>query len=108
VTRTPKNYDGPGLTSHRIRDVAPAVLRGINSSLQERPDLVLKAWSVVVGAAASKMTEAVSFNAGILVVKVTSSTLLSLLTTKEKPRLLTALRRQLSNTTIHDIVFRMS
>ncbi|MDP1834556.1 MAG: DUF721 domain-containing protein [Chlamydiales bacterium] len=108
MKRTPKNYDGSGLTTHQLREVAPAILRGINATVQERPDLVLKAWSVVVGSAVAKMTEAISFTSGVLLVRVKNSTLHSLLSQREKPRLLTALRRQLPNTAVYDIVFRMS
>lgn len=108
VKRTPKNYDGVKATSHHLRAVAPAILHSINRVVQERPDLVVKAWQLVVGSTVAKMAEAVSFSSGTLYVKVKNSTLYSLLSQREKPQLLTALRRQLPNASIYDIVFRMS
>lgn len=108
IRRTPKNYDGPLVTTHHASDVAPAVLRGIAGALQERPDLVIAAWKTVIGSNLMAMTEAISFTSGVLVVRVRNSTLYSLLSQRDKSRLLANLRRHLPNTTIHDLVFRMS
>ncbi|TXI42318.1 MAG: DUF721 domain-containing protein [Nitrosomonas sp.] len=106
--RNPKGYDGPRLTTHHASDVAPVVLRGITASLQECPDVVLTAWAGIIGPKLVSMAEAVSFVSGILVVRVKNSTFYSLLSQRDKPRLLKTLRMQLPSTTIHDIVFRMS
>ena len=84
------------------------MLVGVAAAAAERPELVLASWPSVVGPRMASMTQAVSFAGGVLCVRVKNSTLNSLLSQREKPRLLSALRRQLPNTTISDIVFRMS
>ncbi len=106
--RTPKYYDGPRVTTHHLDALAAAVLRDVAACLQERPDLVLAAWPGVIGPSVASMTEAVSFTAGVLLVRVKNSTLFSLLSQREKPKILLTLRRKLPKTTIYDIVFRMS
>ncbi len=106
--RNPKSYDGSALTTHHARDVAPTVLRSITAAMQEKPELVLATWPGLIGAKLAPMAQAVAFADGVLTVRVKNSTLFSLLSQRDKPRLLTALRKQLPGTTIYDIVFRMS
>jgi len=104
--RTPRNYDGCGTTGHQMSDLLPVVLRQIGAVYQERPDLVLAAWPEVIGSKLASMTEAVSFTEGVLVVRVTNSTLYSLLNQHEKPRLLQSLRYKFPRTCIKTIFFR--
>jgi hypothetical protein len=103
----PRGYDGTSLTSHHIRDLLPSVLRSIGEVYQERPDLILAAWPEVIGEKLAAMTQAASFELGILTVKVKNSTLYSLLTQNEKPRLLRSLRDKFPKITIKNILFRM-
>lgn len=105
--RTPKNYDGSELTSHHIRDLIPQVLRGIGEVFKERPDLILEAWPQVIGPQLATMTQAFSFQNGILLVKVKNSTLHSLLSQHERPRLLRNLREKFPKTMIKNIYFRI-
>lgn len=105
--RKTKNYDGPGCTSTLVSDLLTKALSSIGHSYQARPDLVLAAWPDIIGQKLSGMTEAVSFQDGILNVKVKNSTLYSLLNQNDKPRLLNILRKRFPKIPIKTIVFRM-
>lgn len=106
-TRTPKQYDGTQVTSHRIHDILPSVLAKIGDVYKDRPDLVLATWPELIGSQLATMTQAVSFVDGVLVVKVKNSTLHSLLSQNEKPRLLRLLRQKFPRVEIKTITFRM-
>lgn len=107
IYRKPKNYDGPGVTTRRVSDLLTNALSRIGHSYQARPDLILAAWPEIVGQRFSSMTEAVSFQEGVLNVKVKNSTLYSLLNQNDKPRLLNILRKRFPRVLIKTIVFRM-
>ncbi len=107
IYRKPKNYDGPGVTSALVSDLLTKALSNIGHSYQARPDLVLAAWPDVIGHKLKAMTEAISFQDGILYVKVKNSTLYSLLNQNDKPRLLNILRKRFPKMPIKTIVFRM-
>ena len=105
--RVPRNYDGVEPTARPIKQLLPSLLKKIGAKFDERPDLVLAAWPHIIGEKLAPMTEAVSFNEGMLVVKVKNSTLHSLLSQHEKPRLLKSLRDKFPSVTIRNIIFRM-
>lgn len=107
MQRTPRDYDGVKSTSHRMGDVLGGVLLEISDGFRDRPDLVLAAWPSLVGEKLAPMTQALSFNEGVLVVKVMNSTLYSLLCQKERGRLLGALKKQFPNIEIRALQFRM-
>lgn len=107
MPRTPRNYDGQELTSHRFTDVLPRVLSRIADTHKDRPDLILASWPAVVGANLAPMTEAVSFSEGVLTVKVKSSSLYSVLIQQEGKKLLKELKMKFPNVTIRSIRFRM-
>jgi hypothetical protein len=93
------------LTTKSLRSLLPGVLQGITATVQQRPDLILAAWSSLIGERLAPMTEAVSFREGILTVKVRNSSLLSLLTQCERPRLLKNLRSRFPEAEIRNIRF---
>lgn len=105
--RTPKNYDGTAVTIHRVSELLPDVLSKIGGAYQQRPDLILAAWPEIIGVQLASMTQAISFSEGVLVVKVKNSTLHSLLSRNDKPRILNSLRQKFPNVTIKTIVFRI-
>lgn len=106
--RTPKNYDGTCVTTHRVSELLPVVLSQIGEAYQERPDLILACWPEIIGPKLSMMTQAVSFRDGILTVKVKNSTLHSLLSRQDKPRILSSLRQRFPKISIQNIVFRIA
>jgi Dna[CI] antecedent, DciA len=105
--RTPKNYDGTGVTTHRVSDLLSKVLSKIGDSYKDRPDIILASWPDVIGQKLAPMTEAVSFKDGILTVKVKNSTLHSLLTQYDKPRILNSLRHKFPSADVKNVVFRI-
>lgn len=102
-----RHYDGTETTSRRLGDLLPGVLQRIGRIHQERPDLIMAAWPQVIGDQLAPMTEAVEFSEGVLTVKVKNSTLYSLLTRHDKPRILRELRSRFPRSTIKNIIFRM-
>ncbi len=103
----PRYYNGPIPTTRHISQVLPSLLRNIGRKFQDRPDLVLASWPDVVGQKLAPMTQALSFSDGFLVVKVNNSTLYSLLTQNDKPRLIKNLRDKFPQTMIKSIVFQL-
>jgi hypothetical protein len=107
MKRTPRNYRGIEPTGKNIGDLLPKVLRKMGEAYQERPDLVLAAWSEIIGEKLAPMAKAVSFQEGVLLVKVANSTLYSLLSQHERTKLLQQLRNQFPKVTIRNIIFRI-
>lgn len=105
--RTPKDYDGTAVTTHHVSELLTSVLANIGETYQDRPDLLLAAWPEVIGTKLSPMTQAVSFSDGVLLVKVKNSTLHSLLSQHDKPRILSTLRQMFPKITIKNILFRI-
>jgi hypothetical protein len=101
--RNPKNYDGTRVTSHKIGNFLPAVLKKIGKLQQDRPDLVIAAWPEMVGKSLAPMTEALSFNDGVLLVSVRNSTLYSLLCQNDKLVILRKLRKKFPRIEIRNI-----
>lgn len=107
IPRTPKYYDGTRVTTHKFSDLLPVVLSQISETYQDRPDLILSSWPEVIGPKLSSMTQAVSFSHGVLTVKVKNSTLYSLLSRHDKPRILAALRQRFPKICINNIWFKI-
>lgn len=85
----------------------PAVLSRISETFSDRPDLILAAWDEIIGERLAPMTKAVSFVDGVLTVKVKNSTLYSLLSNHDKPKLLEALRAKFPKIKIKTILFKI-
>lgn len=105
--RTPRNYDGTKTTSHHLQDVLASVLTHVSKAHQDRPDLVLAAWPHIIGDKLADMTQALSFSDGILIVSVRNSSLYSLLSQRDKPKILSALRQRFPSLVIRNIFFRI-
>jgi len=107
IRRTPRNYNGTSLTTHRVGDLLSDVLSGINNVYQKRPDLIVKAWPEVIGPKLAPMTEALSLDEDVLIVKVKNSTLHSLLT-RDKFHILRAIKQRFPKANIRNIIFRIA
>lgn len=105
--RNPKNYDGPARTTHHIQKLLPHVLQQISKIYHDRPDLILAAWPEIIGEPFNQMTQAISFKEGVLLVKVSNSTLFSLLNQYEKPRILKSIKEKFPAMTIKTVIFRL-
>lgn len=106
--RTPKNYNGTDLTTRHLGSLLTDVFTKISGRYQQQPDVVLIAWPEVIGPQLAPMTQAVSFNDGVLLVKVKNSTLHSLLSRHDKYRLLHALQKRVPQADVRDICFRVA
>ncbi len=103
----PKYYNGTAVTSHKLRELLPKTLRHIGAQVRQRSDLVLATWPEVVGPKIAAMTRAHKFHEGVLEVRVSNSTLLSLLIQTDKKRIIASLRRRLPEASIRDVYFRI-
>ncbi len=99
--------DNCACTNKQIKDLLPRVLNQIGALHRDRPDLIMAAWSEIIGETLAPMTKAVAFDKGVLTVKVNNSTLYSLLSQHERSRLLTALRNRFPSIDIKNIHFRV-
>jgi hypothetical protein len=107
VGRSPKNYEGTKPTGRLLSPLLSSALSQIGESYKDRPDLIIAAWPEIMGSKLAPMTQALSFEEGVLTVKVKNSTLHSLLSLHEKPRLLQSLREKFPSVTIRNIIFRI-
>lgn len=98
-----KETDPTGTSLQRL---LPKVLEGIGRAQELRPDLILAAWPEVIGAKLAPMTRAVSFESGVLYVKVKNAPLNSVLV-QEKFRLLKGLQEKFPKVDIRNIIFRI-
>ncbi|NDD57918.1 MAG: DUF721 domain-containing protein [Chlamydiae bacterium] len=106
-SRTPKYYDGTAKTTKELSQILPDALRKLGANFEQRPDLILAIWPELIGEKLAPMTQAVSFVEGILTVKVRNSSLYSLLSQHEKPKLVKALRSRFPSVIIRNINFRL-
>lgn len=106
IRRTPRNYDGTAVTTHRFADLLPQVLSSIEELHHDRPDLILAAWPEIIGEKFSGMTEALSFIDGVLIIKVKNSPLYSLLNQHDRPRIIRNLQIKFPSVRFEKVIFR--
>lgn len=105
--RKSRHYDGTETTSRLLKDILPFATSKIKGIVDSQGDAILAYWPELVGDRIHTMTKAVSFSEGALTVRVTNSTLYSLLVQQERMRLLLRLREKFPGVTIKTILFRM-
>ena len=94
-------------TTKPIQSLLPNFLKEINESCHTRHDLIPLAWPAIIGEKLSSMTRAENFTEGVLYVKVFNSTLLSILTHRERFILLKKLKAKFPKTDIKEIRFQL-
>jgi len=104
--RTKNNSSNTAVTTRRLSDLLPQQLSSLEGMHHRRPDLVLAAWPEVIGQQLAGMTTALSFHEGVLIVKVKSSTLHSLLI-HDKPRIIKSLKIKFPQVQFRNIIFRI-
>lgn len=107
LKRTPKNYNGKEFPVKKVDDLLEGYLQKISPKWLQEKDEVFKAWFAIIGKRLGSFTEPISFENGVLIVKVTNQTLYSLLCTQEKPRLLREMAKKFSKTRVKNILFRI-
>jgi hypothetical protein len=93
--------------SKKLADLLPKFLQTLSQTQKLRPDLIVAGWPEVVGEKLAPMTEALSFEKGVLYVKVKNATLHSLLAQYEKAKLVEKLKERFPEAGIRNIVFRV-
>jgi hypothetical protein len=100
--------DGSATTSQQLKDLARRYLAHLEQRIQSKPRAILELWPTVIGPAFAGMTRAEKFEQGVLYIRVSNSSLLSLLhSPAERGRLVQALGRQAPDVEIKDISFRI-
>lgn len=95
------------LTNKHLKDLLPSLLREIDGKRNERPGLILEGWGHVVEKKWQGMTQAISFEKGVLMVKVKNAALYSVLVQQEKEKLLQKLKDKFPEVEIKNIIFRI-
>ena len=96
------------LTTRKLGEILPTVLHKLEARYQANPQAVLEAWPQIIAPELAPMTLAVSFEDGVLFVKVKNSTLLSLLSNShDKQTLINTIRNKFPGICIRNIVFRI-
>jgi hypothetical protein len=94
------------IPKHKLmKNVAGSVLKNIEEKLDKDPQKIIDSWPQMIDQKLVSMTKAVSFEKGVLVVKVLSSTLHSLLSTYEKKKILQKLQKKFS--IVQNIIFKI-
>jgi hypothetical protein len=103
--RTRRGYDGINTVAKHINKILPSTIFEIEETYNKQPNKVIEYWPEVIGEKLAAMTEAEKLVRGVLIVKVKSSTLYSLLCQYEKLKLLHILQKKFSKETVSDIRF---
>ncbi len=99
--------EGTEQTNKQLKELLPKVLGSIGALHRDRPDLILAAWPQIIGDKLAPMAKAFAFEKGVLSVKVSNSTLYSLLSQHERGRLIKRLREKFPSVEIKNIHFRL-
>lgn len=95
MSRTnPRFFSGIQITSHPLQHLLGKWLRAFDKRIQTSPEKAFFAWDSVVGPRIASLARPLSFEDGILIVKVQNSTLLSLLAGAERDQIANRLRKQ--------------
>lgn len=94
-------------TSQSIQQLLPKFLKTLTHACGQRPDLLLAAWPEIIGERLAPMALADRFDEGTLYVKVSNSTLLSILSYREKKLLLKKMKEKFPKIDIKEIRFRI-
>lgn len=107
MKRLPKGYDGAALTGKPLKAILQGQIEKIGGVYKEKGKLILDAWPEIIGEKFANMTQAVSFQKGVLQVNIMNSSLYSILSRYEKPVLLKKIKERFPHTPIVDINFRI-
>lgn len=102
--RTPRRYDGIVSPSQKLGDLLPGFLEKVGAKAHQEHLLVFQAWKELLGEKMAPLTEPLTWQEGVLTVKVKSATLYSLLCRHEGSRLLKEMQKKFL---IRKITFRV-
>lgn len=104
--RTPKDYDGLNPTGQKMETLLPEILDEISKKQQQSIFVIEKVWNELVGSKIAELTRLADFQNGVLFIKVKNATLLSILSSQEKGRLMQNLMNKLPNIHFKNLVFQ--
>lgn len=104
-SRTPRNYQGTQPPAKYLSSLLGTYLTDLRVENTAQKEEVFKAWFAIIGDNLAQLAIPISWEKEVLTVKVKGSTFYSLLSTKEKPRLLKKLRELFPS--IRNIIFRI-
>lgn len=104
MARTPRHFDGTAKTGKNLSDLLRDAMREISAPEGQEAEAIFRYWPELIGGAMAPFTQPVSLVNGVLIVKVKSATLYSLLCQHEQPRLLKKLQEKFS---VRSLVFRV-
>lgn len=93
------------LPHRHLKDLTTSFLEQVRAVCATRPLQVLEGWSSVAGEKWGRETKAVSFQGGVLSVKVANASLYSILVQYEAPRLLKALQDRFPESGVKKVKF---
>lgn len=102
--RTPRNFDGIEPPGKKLQELLPEVLSRIAKKSGSPWQEIFREWEHLLGKQMAPFTSPISFENGVLTVKVKSATLYSLLCQHEKARLLNQLQKKFP---VRDLLFRV-
>ena len=106
IERIPKDYDGLKPTGRKIEDMLPSMLAFIQDSQQRSIEILETCWNEIVGKKISESTKVYNYQKVVLYIKVKNATLLSILSSQEKRRLMHNLKEKLPNIELTNLVFQ--
>ena len=106
IPRIPKDYDGQTPTGRKIESLLSQVLEDISKTQKQGITVIEPVWKEIVGPKINELTKVVDFQKGTLFIKVKNATLLSILSSQEKPRLMQNLKEKLPNIHFVNLVFQ--
>lgn len=108
MARIPKNYRGSHLTIRKLGPLLSSLVENLSTKEVSGFTGLKEVWPVIVGPEMACMTRVSSLSEeGTLFVEVKSSTLYALLSRREKPRILGAVKKRLPALKIQNICFQL-
>lgn len=93
MQRTPRHFDGTIPPGKKIGDLLPKILAQLSHHPQDVRTALFAEWNRLLGAEMAPLTTPFSFQDGVFIVKVKSSSLYSFLSQYEKGKLLKKLQK---------------
>lgn len=107
LKRTPRNYRGASSPHKELKRILPQVLQGIEKKAFSNDQLIIDSWPLIIGEKLSRLTQAISFEQGVLQVVVKSHTLYSLLVQHERVKLIKLYQEKFPQSLVKNIYFKM-
>lgn len=104
MQRTKRYYRGTLPTGKKISEVLPEMLKGLKVKSTDEKEVLFQFWYSLLGEKLGGLTQPISWNDGVLLVKVKSGALYATLCQHEKKRLLKAISAKFK---VRDLVFRI-